>query len=45
MRLAELRGPRSFVVVDVAVPEVSPRTEVQKARESYLKARASQAMG
>ena len=30
---------------DVAVPEVSPRTEVQKAREGYLKARASQAMG
>ena len=30
---------------DVAVPEVSPREEVRKAREGYLKARAAQAMG
>lgn len=30
---------------DVAVPEVSPREEVQKAREGYVRTRATQAMG
>ncbi len=30
---------------DVAVPEVSPRGEVQEARAAYLRARAAQAMG
>ena len=30
---------------DVAVPEVSPRSEVNKAREAYVKALASQSIG
>ena len=30
---------------DVAVPEASPRAEVNEAHAGYLKARAAQAMG
>ena len=30
---------------DVAVPEVSPRSEVNTAREAYVKARSAQSLG